>query len=1064
MEVYTETLLDDKGNVISGVTVTVRDTAGAIVDLYEDRLGASVKSNPFTVGVSGDIQFAAADGDYDVVISGVYKGKVINRSIPISLFDPEGDSLFSPNPIEGSKGVRWTDLFSAGILSGGFTPPSDYLNHIRFPTEEFGINTTLAAKEARANKFFTFGVDGELQATSNPSSLSSTIGYKADNYTALKAIDTSGLSYGDICLVSGRSYIGDRGGGTFYWDSSDLSTEVASDTLSGIYVAPTGQDGSLGAWVFIEYARAPWYVDSVTGSDANDGRSPSAAFQNLTALPAVIRPFDQVFLARGSRWRQQGFDLRSDNWRGVEVGPYGRGRLPQIDGSVVAGSFVQNATHATVYEFPVLGNWEISRKYPAVFESNVWLTEYRTGDDGMATDAATIEAVAATPGTFCTILAPSGGYQLCTYYIHPTGSGDPNSNGKLYEVKNPPADDLAGRMVWEDDGRNTGASFSFIHFKRSAQHNGALDTFTVNFKHCVITEIGAHGCITRGGLMEDCVSAFLGPRTGASCFHAHNGGTVANPERPYFWKNCLAIGGEGPTGELIGNGFYTHGGELIAGRAAEGCTAIKVSTCFGLTDVHTVALKDCKGFDFYIPFSTLVYDYTIFAGVNNRKLLVDGCTFIGRKSQAGDNLGTRYLGLSDAAEVEIRNTIIMTDGPRGFWAQAREAQNIKVRNSCLFWGWQSDATSGYATSFFFNRYSPALTLDIERSAICMVGTTFHFNSLFGNGAEPPGGQAIAGIRMVNCLVSGIRPSVTHLTMAALAAAYPGQIVGNLADREEIQFDYALQESDTEYFTYNRTAAMTAGSNVLVGYLLDGIGALPGRKFRVVDAYGAGLHAEGELVADQGGGAWSTTHTATATFTGKVLWWKGYRLNLNTYATTGDIEVGTTSLTLAAGAPKVVVGQLLRIAGVGGVKRVTAVVGTAITIDTAADATVYGARVSFGLFYMLSLYFNWSHGGTPYQAYDKYDNGTLYGDLSSGTLTKPKGEATILLQSPQAEAGDVITIKWITSMIAFLDPQLQSDPRATGRVDFAKGSPVTDMRSYPNPADVEGKKRFLLEVV
>jgi hypothetical protein len=55
---------------------------------------------------------------------------------------------------------------------------------------------------------------------------------------------------GQQVTTSGRTAIGDGGGGTFIWDSSDLSTEVTADTKSGIYVAPTSDTtGASGAWV-----------------------------------------------------------------------------------------------------------------------------------------------------------------------------------------------------------------------------------------------------------------------------------------------------------------------------------------------------------------------------------------------------------------------------------------------------------------------------------------------------------------------------------------------------------------------------------------------------------------------------------------------------------------------------------------------------------------------------------------------------------------------------------------------------------------------------------------------
>lgn len=50
--------------------------------------------------------------------------------------------------------------------------------------------------------------------------------------------------------LKGYSTVGDGGEGNFLWYPSDLSTEVAADTQSGIYVAPTSDlTGASGAWV-----------------------------------------------------------------------------------------------------------------------------------------------------------------------------------------------------------------------------------------------------------------------------------------------------------------------------------------------------------------------------------------------------------------------------------------------------------------------------------------------------------------------------------------------------------------------------------------------------------------------------------------------------------------------------------------------------------------------------------------------------------------------------------------------------------------------------------------------
>lgn len=50
-------------------------------------------------------------------------------------------------------------------------------------------------------------------------------------------------------LVRGYHSGSDVGGGIFYWNGADLSEECTKDPLKGIYVAPSGQTGTNGAWV-----------------------------------------------------------------------------------------------------------------------------------------------------------------------------------------------------------------------------------------------------------------------------------------------------------------------------------------------------------------------------------------------------------------------------------------------------------------------------------------------------------------------------------------------------------------------------------------------------------------------------------------------------------------------------------------------------------------------------------------------------------------------------------------------------------------------------------------------
>ncbi|MDA3833428.1 MAG: hypothetical protein PF495_08525, partial [Spirochaetales bacterium] len=86
-------------------------------------------------------------------------------------------------------------------------------------------------------------------------------------------------SNGPCISTSGRTAIGDGGGGTFIWDSSDLSTEVTADTESGIYVAPTSDlTGATGAWVRQFDALRPQYFGAVADSAIDSYTSLQAFF------------------------------------------------------------------------------------------------------------------------------------------------------------------------------------------------------------------------------------------------------------------------------------------------------------------------------------------------------------------------------------------------------------------------------------------------------------------------------------------------------------------------------------------------------------------------------------------------------------------------------------------------------------------------------------------------------------------------------------------------------------------------------------------------------------------
>jgi hypothetical protein len=87
--------------------------------------------------------------------------------------------------------------------------------------------------------------------------------------------------------------------GVFIFDDSDLSTEVAADPTGGVYVAPTAEDGTNGAWVRV-------YVGDIDARWFGTGSAALVAAQNYVAslghagitynvgVPRIRVPFDII--------------------------------------------------------------------------------------------------------------------------------------------------------------------------------------------------------------------------------------------------------------------------------------------------------------------------------------------------------------------------------------------------------------------------------------------------------------------------------------------------------------------------------------------------------------------------------------------------------------------------------------------------------------------------------------------------------------------------------------------------------------------------------------------------
>jgi hypothetical protein len=103
-----------------------------------------------------------------------------------------------------------------------------------------------------------------------------------------------------------------------------------------------------------------YYVDSVNGSDANNGTTPSSAWRSLSKVQSMIgniKPGISILFARGDTW-SGGLELTGLNGTAtapIVFGNYGSGALPVFDGgsSSEYGFHASSGSHVTIDGFEI---------------------------------------------------------------------------------------------------------------------------------------------------------------------------------------------------------------------------------------------------------------------------------------------------------------------------------------------------------------------------------------------------------------------------------------------------------------------------------------------------------------------------------------------------------------------------------------------------------------------------------------------------------------------------------------------------------------------------------------
>src|SRR6478736_7128578 len=87
MEKFVDYVQDTKGNIITGVTVTVYNQGTLVkATIYSDN-GITTRANPFTNATDGIVKFYAANGRYDIVYTKVGYTFTAANTTDRTLFD-----------------------------------------------------------------------------------------------------------------------------------------------------------------------------------------------------------------------------------------------------------------------------------------------------------------------------------------------------------------------------------------------------------------------------------------------------------------------------------------------------------------------------------------------------------------------------------------------------------------------------------------------------------------------------------------------------------------------------------------------------------------------------------------------------------------------------------------------------------------------------------------------------------------------------------------------------------------------------------------------------------------
>lgn len=262
MQKYQDVVLNQNGNPVSGVQVTVTDLAGSPVSVYSaNAIGLNV--NPLTSDNNGRFSFYAPDGRYNLSFS--FGGNVVASITDILLEDPMdgSDAVFNDVTILGELSDA-SKVTSAPV--GGLTATNVQAALAELDSEKIDASS-LAASGGSALVGYDDGTAQDVLDEAKPMA----------NYTALR--NYTGRATGVRITQSGVS-------GFFQRDDADTSSADNGGTLI--------VDASGRRWkrLFVGRVHAVWFGAKAdwNGTTGTDNTGPIRAAIHYAATLGLVGP------------------------------------------------------------------------------------------------------------------------------------------------------------------------------------------------------------------------------------------------------------------------------------------------------------------------------------------------------------------------------------------------------------------------------------------------------------------------------------------------------------------------------------------------------------------------------------------------------------------------------------------------------------------------------------------------------------------------------------------------------------------------------------------------------